>query len=192
VRFTPLLPAEKRTAIDATLVGPVVRVVLRFNRPDGGSWSVGAVRGFNFLHVPGAAFPTYWRSVGPGEPPVVTAWAGGPAAVKLAGRSDEQRLAAALAGLVRGLHTNLRDLVADLGGWKVFDWQSDAFARGAYSYAPAGGLHLPETLAAPVDDVLFFAGEATHPGGHTGTVHGALESAELAVKAIRRAGLGAR
>ena len=42
----------------------------------------------------------------------------------------------------------------------VHGWQSDPFALGAYSYASPGNADCRATLAEPVDDRLFFAGEA--------------------------------
>ena len=39
-------------------------------------------------------------------------------------------------------------------------WGADPFARGSYSYAPPGHVTDRAKLAAPVDDRLFFAGEA--------------------------------
>ena len=44
------------------------------------------MRKADFVHVPGAAFPSWWRA-GPAELPLVTGWAGGPAASKL-GKGD--------------------------------------------------------------------------------------------------------
>jgi monoamine oxidase len=119
------------------------------------------------------------------EPPVVTAWAGGPAAERLE-TSPEARLRSAIASLARGLAVKPARLLDDLAGWRAFDWQTDPFARGAYSFSPPGGLALPQELAAPVDDTLHFAGEATHTGGQIGTVHGALESGARAARAILR------
>ena len=42
----------------------------------------------------------------------------------------------------------------------VHSWGTDAFARGSYSYALPGKADLRAALAAPIDDRLFFAGEA--------------------------------
>jgi monoamine oxidase len=67
------------------------------------------------------------------------------------------------------------ELAALVERWMVFDWRSDPYSCGAYAYVPAGGLCLPDQLGAPVDNTLFFAGEATHPR-LTGTVGGAIES----------------
>jgi monoamine oxidase len=183
VRFSPALPTEKQAAIRAARVGPVVRVVLRFARPV--RWSA-AGGDFNFLHLDRGAFPTLWRATGPGEPPVVTAWAGGPPAARLAGTTPEQRLRAAIASLARGLGVERGSLLDQLAGWRVFDWQVDPFAGGAYSFSPPGEATVPARLAAPVEDTLHFAGEATHAGGESGTVHGALETAVAAARIIAR------
>ncbi|MDY6940652.1 MAG: FAD-dependent oxidoreductase [Cyanobacteriota bacterium] len=63
------------------------------------------------------------------------------------------------------------------------DWQTDPYARMAYSYVPVNGTGLLSQLAQPVDRVLFFAGEATHPT-RAATVHGALESGIRAAREI--------
>jgi monoamine oxidase len=181
VQFLPELPPEKRAAIRRLRVGPVVRAVLRFARPDVWSKRAGA---FNFLHIPGAPFPTCWRANDVDQPPLVTAWAGGPPAAQLKPRTEPQRLREAVTSLARGLGTRAEALLEELVGWRVFDWQDDPFARGAYSYSPPGGLSLPEALGAEVAQTLFFAGEATHAGGHTGTVHGALATGAQAARAI--------
>jgi monoamine oxidase len=55
----------------------------------------------------------------------------------------------------------------------VTRWGSDPFAGGSYSSLTPGST--PEdydTLAAPIGNVLFFAGEHTHRE-HPATVHGA-------------------
>ncbi|WP_313362767.1 FAD-dependent oxidoreductase, partial [Microbacterium sp.] len=55
-------------------------------------------------------------------------------------------------------------------------WTTDPFARGAASFTPVGVLVATRTaLAQPVDDRLFFAGEATDDEA-PGTVRGALRS----------------
>jgi monoamine oxidase len=64
------------------------------------------------------------------------------------------------------------------------DWSHDVFARGAYSYIAVGGGNARAILAAPVDETLFFAGEATSADGQGGTVNGALESGERAASEL--------
>lgn len=68
-------------------------------------------------------------------------------------------------------------------------WGRDPYARGSYSYALPGHADARAILAAPVDDRLFFAGEACSPRDFT-TAHGAyltgLDAAERAIARRRR------
>ncbi len=58
-------------------------------------------------------------------------------------------------------------------------WAHDPFARGSYSHALPGHAGARAVLAAPVDERLFFAGEATSPNFFS-TAHGARDSGERA------------
>lgn len=60
-------------------------------------------------------------------------------------------------------------------------WAHDPFARGAYSHALPGHAGQRAVLAAPVEDRLFFAGEATHPHFFS-TAHGARDSGARAAR----------
>jgi len=60
-------------------------------------------------------------------------------------------------------------------------WASDPFARGSYSHALPGHAGARRLLAAPVEDRLFFAGEATSPQFFS-TAHGARDSGERAAR----------
>ena len=60
--------------------------------------------------------------------------------------------------------------------WETHNWSRDPFSRGAYSFISAGHEDAAKTLREPVQDTLFFAGEATADGEEVGTVHGALAS----------------
>jgi monoamine oxidase len=68
-------------------------------------------------------------------------------------------------------------------------WGSDPFALGSYSYARPGMTDCRKTLAAPVDDRLFFAGEACSTFDFS-TAHGAwitgVAAAEQVIAARRR------
>ena len=54
-------------------------------------------------------------------------------------------------------------------------WAADPWTLGAYSHALPGCADMREVLALPVDNRLFFAGEATSPAAYS-TAHGAWES----------------
>jgi monoamine oxidase len=62
-------------------------------------------------------------------------------------------------------------------------WAQDPFARGSYSHALPGHAGKRAVLAAPVDNRLFFAGEATSPNFFS-TAHGARDSGERAAREV--------
>jgi monoamine oxidase len=84
-------------------------------------------------------------------------------------------------GLKGALKRRLRSTLEET--WH-HDWQSDPFARGAYSYVLTGGKKARRALAKPIDDTLFFAGEATDATGEAGTVAGALLSGIRAAREV--------
>lgn len=70
--------------------------------------------------------------------------------------------------------TSKQFLEASLEQFYTHNWHKDPFTAGAYSYIPVGGLDAQSELARPLEDTLFFAGEATNDKGHHATVHGAI------------------
>src|SRR5262249_12251397 len=149
VRFRP--DCGKGAALAGLASGPVVRVAMRFREP---FWEE-RHPGVAFFHSPRAPFPTFWTPL-PTHAPLITAWAGGPKAARLAGLPQMARLAGAVASLrsVFGRFPRIAEAC-------VQDWQADPFSRGGYSYVLVGGQGARAALARPVADTLFFAGEAT-------------------------------
>lgn len=200
VRFLPSLPAAKRRAIAALAMGDVIKVALLFREP---WWTPLEQRlggRLSFLHERHAAVPTWWRPL-PFEAPMIMGWIGGPAAAKLRRQAPETQARVALASLERSLRRAGRRAggragrdaagtpVADLvQAWHVVDWAADPFAAGAYSWVPVGALAAQAALAAPVEDALYFAGEASDSEGASATVHGALATGLRAADAILAAG----
>lgn len=60
----------------------------------------------------------------------------------------------------------------------VQNWSAEPFIQGSYSQ----GMASVETLAAPINNKIYFAGEAMNTNGNTSTVHGAGESAYLVME----------
>jgi monoamine oxidase len=179
--FDPPLPSATRAAIEKIAMGPVVKVVLTFGTPFWEELADGAWRDGAFFSGDGP-FPTLWTQV-PVRANTLVAWAGGPAAEALAAGTDADRIASALACAGR----YFGDVRAAGGAFEngyLHDWQRDPFARGAYSYVLVGGERARETLAQPVDGVLWFAGEACASHGEGGTVAGALESGLRAAREV--------
>ncbi len=171
----PLRFAEKRSALGKLASGPVIRVAMRFHSP---FWEKRAPQ-VAFFHNPDAAFPTFWTPL-PMRAPLITAWAGGPKAARLAGSSEKSLLEKAIESVAAIFGNGVRREVAHA---YVQDWQADPWSRGGYSYVRVGGMGAREELASPVGDALFFAGEATD-AEEAGTVAGALRSGMRAAREL--------
>ena len=62
-------------------------------------------------------------------------------------------------------------------------WLKDEWSLGCVSYAPPGAVPLRQTLAQPINNQLFFAGEAVSLYAHS-SVHGAYETGATAARQI--------
>jgi monoamine oxidase len=181
VRFAPELKT-KRKPLELLGNGPVHKVLLHFREAFWEQLDRGRYREVAFFHAPDAPFPTFWTSL-PVRSPVVVAWSAGPNAQRLSGRGRGAIIEAALDSFqsLFGRKANVR---RELDGTIFHDWEVDPFSCGAYSYVLAGGAKARKALAAPIDNTLFFAGEASDVEGESGTVAGALQSGVRAAREV--------
>ncbi len=188
VRFVPELPREKQAALDRIAMGHAVRITLHFRERFWEGLDLPGRRAredlsdLGFIHYSEAVIPTWWTLL-PVRAPVITGWVGGPKAEHFIGRNEDYITSQALASLSEILGISENRLGELLLSSQTHDWSSDPFSRGAYAYLPVGGVEAQETLARPLNNTLFFAGEATSDG-HIGTVHGAVESGCRAAREI--------
>lgn len=174
VKFDPALPDTKLQAIHGLRAGAVTKLILRFDQP---LWPKDMEYCLTTLDT-----STWWRPGWhrPNEAPILTAYTGAHNANRLGALSQNGAVDLALKNLEQMFGRRLSDRLVDA---LFVDWQADPYSRMAYSYVPVKGHGLREQLAQPVDSVLFFAGEATHPT-RAATVHGALESGIRAAREI--------
>jgi monoamine oxidase len=187
VTFDPPL-LSKTAALSKLRVGHVIRVTIVFRSR---FWAEIKAEGrtlskMTFLFSRDPVFPTWW-TLTPLEAPVLTAWAPADAAERLSGLSDAEICEEAIQALARVLHVSVERCRAELVHAYTHNWQNDAYSRGAYSYVSVGGGDTQRELAAPVQNTLFFAGEATNFEGHHGTVYGAIVSGYRAAEEILKA-----
>jgi monoamine oxidase len=172
IRFDPE-PVEILTSARALRFGEVMRLVLRFREA---FWeSKREISDAGFLFSGERVFTTWWTPL-PVHAPVLTGWSAGPHADELLGQTRSTVVSEAIASLARITGFSRERLSGSLEAVYLHDWHEDPFARGAYSYVPAGALAARKKLAEPVAETLYFAGEATSLDGHGGTVHGAIGS----------------
>lgn len=169
IRFEPV-PTEFVSALETLEMGHVIRLVFRFKQAwwedqealsDAGFW----LSGEKF-------FPTWWTTL-PMRTPLLTGWSAGPHADELLKQPKTVIVSRALADLARISNLEPSQLEDQLQAVHFHDWNRDPFSRGAYSYVRAGAFGERGPLEIPVENTLFFAGEATELNGHGGTVHGA-------------------
>jgi len=191
VAFDPHLPSAKIEALRSIEMGHVVKVALWFRTAFWDRIRHGRYRDAAFFHCERQLFPTYWTQF-PVRSELLVAWVGGPRAIALSGMAGADLIERALNDF-GALFNQLEVVRKEFEGGLTHDWSRDPFARGAYSYVTVGGGDARAALAAPVDDTLFFAGEATSTDGQSGTVNGALETGErAAAEAVASLGAKAR
>ena len=193
IAFVPDLPAEKRDAIRNIMMGKVIRVTLQFRERFWEDLSKSAAKsrrknsktmsGLSFLFSHDDWFPTWW-TMAPKKLPFLVGWAPFRSAERLSGKSESFVAEQGLQTLHRLLGISVPELESLLEHAYCHDWQNDPFSRGAYSYGKVDGDGMEEALAKPIENTLFFAGEATDTGGHNGTVHGAIASGHRAAAEI--------
>lgn len=165
--FDPPLPAIKQEALAHFRTEAATKLLYRFAER---RWDAD----LTFMAHEGEAArwwtPGYRRS----GPPVLAAYL----------TADRARTIDALAE-ADALALGLREAATLLGDSSLADavtaakrvsWAADSLARGGYAHLPPGGAEARPALAAPVEDRLFFAGEATAWESNPQTVHGAIES----------------
>lgn len=163
VIFDPPLPQVKQQSLHKLGMGLVNRVAIKFPQV---FWPQD-LHGFFILNH--YRFPFYINYDYYFQQPILLAMYGGTEGYSIEKLSDAEIIEGVLNALKGYFGTKIQKPIA----YAISRWGLDPFSLGAYSYIPvhATGKDL-ETLAEPVGNTLFFAGEATHRK-HPATTHGA-------------------
>lgn len=184
VEFTPALK-EKHAPLALLASGPVIKVILHFHEPFWERLDGGRYRDAAFFQAPQRPFPTFWTSL-PMRSSIVVAWSAGPNAARMTGRPDGEIVREAIQSF-QSVFGGRTSILEHLSVARLHDWLADPLSSGAYSYVLAGGRGARSALAKPVQDTLFFAGEAVDLSGEAATVAGALSSGRRAADELLRA-----
>jgi monoamine oxidase len=158
--------------------GSVVKVLLQFKES---FWEQRKKNiGFLFANAP---IPTWWTQL-PSDFPLLTGWAGGPQAWMLETRDDGTIQQLALQSLSIIFQRSVDDLEDLLTAYEIVNWRNDPFTRGGYSYCTVESVKAQELFSKPLQDTIYFAGEAFYNGPSPGTVEAALASAANVVEKI--------
>ncbi len=176
IEFDPPLLAEKQDAIDRLAMGVLNKVYLKFSEV---FWEE-EIEGFGYIGENLGEWSDWMSFVPYINEPILLAFHGGEKGFALEELSDDE----VIAGAMETLRTIFGNDIPEPEGYTITRWGQDPFAFGSYSHIPpfASGEDY-DALAKPIDDVLYFAGEATSRE-YPSTVHGAYLSGIAAAEEI--------
>lgn len=176
VRFEPLLPLSKQNAINNLEMGVLNKVYLKFPNA---FWDAD-VEVFSYLGEMIGEWCDWLNFVPMTGEPVLMAFHGGDKGFDLEDLTDDEVITDAM----QTLRTMFGEDAPEPEKYLITRWGQDKFSYGSYSHIPpfASGDDY-DALFEPVDDVLFFAGEATSRK-YFATVHGAYLSGVAAADRI--------
>lgn len=183
IAFSPGLPATMTTAMGKLAMDHSIRVVIDFKK---NFW--GASSGFIWG---GTSLPSCLNAgVGRSEfSQTLSITIHGAKAVELSAQGPDMinTILAELDVIYAGQATQFvrRDFLTNEVLSIIKDWGKDEFIMGGFSYPLASAtVSDRENLSLPINDKLFFAGEATDVSGDAGTINGALASAERVAEQV--------
>jgi monoamine oxidase len=185
IRFVPALDNHS-TLFKRLGYGGVIKILLLFNRP---FWKEISPSGDKTLDEMGWLFsnepvPTWW-SQAPDDSALLTGWLAGPKALAFKHLENDAILHTAMDSLCRIFNLRQFDLSEMLAYSTVANWVADPFSLGAYSYATPQTAEVVKQLSIPLENTLFFAGEALYEGPEIGTVEAALvNGAKVATRVL--------
>jgi monoamine oxidase len=181
LRFDPPLP-DKLAAAAGLPLGVDDKLFISLTN------SFPGIEADTFLVGSTTARETMSYQVRPLDRPAIYCFVGGRFAAALEREGEAAMFSFAASELSRLFGNDIRRRIAPLASTA---WLQDSWARGSYSYALPGHANDRATLSAPVDNRLFFAGEACSPNFFS-TAHGAYMSGVAAAEAVLASFAGMR
>jgi monoamine oxidase len=173
IRFEPDLPAAYRDALERLPLGTAEKVALAFDRDIFGLADNSHVQ---FEHQ---TEETIRFQIKPGGYKIAIGYLAGRFAEQLEAQGTAAMTDFAEEYLVKAFGSDVRKARIGSG---ASHWRSDPYIGGGYSYAVPGAAGVRDTLTIPINNRIFFAGEACSIP-HFGTVNGANESGFAAAEA---------
>ena len=166
IQFNPALPSTKTDAFAHFGMGPGMKVFLKFN-----------VKFFPENIYGGSVCAAYFDdSIGKTTNDIVLiAFVMGDQAAYLHALGNDSAITNALIQELDFMFNGQASLYFMQSF--IQDFTDKPFIKGAYSYSTIGMDNARQIAAEPIDNKVFFAGEAMNINGHHQTVHGAVESA---------------
>ena len=177
IAFTPAIE-DHRKAFGEIGFSAVIKASLEFKQP---FW-LEYEKELGFL-LSEEILSTWWTQL-PHQVPLLTGWVNGPQAASFVQVGEEKVLQYALYSLAGIFGLPVLFLERELVASQITDWGVDPYALGAYSWDTLQSKKARHLLQQPIQNTLYFAGEALYEGAHPGTVEAALISGLEAAKRI--------
>jgi monoamine oxidase len=178
ISFLPAIPTYINAAHNIGW-GTVIKTILQFETP---FWEKHAQQ-IAFI-LSDAPIPTWWTQA-PDNVNILTGWLGGPPAIPYIGQTDEQLLELALTSLANICNETVDTLKDWLVDSHISNWATDPQVTGAYSYGTPTSVAAQVVLHTPIENTIYFAGEALYNGTSPGTVEAALSTGKAVAAKIK-------
>ena len=176
IQFNPELTEQKQAAAEMGF-GAIIKILIEFSEP---FWEQKGLTNLQFLFSE-EKIPTWWAQT-PHKSNVFTGWLGGNPKDEMQHLSDEEILQESIQSLSKIFSVDASFIEQKIVSAKVYNWTTDPFTRGSYSYATVKTASALKILKTPVKNTIYFAGEALFEGEQLGTVEAALVSGLEVVK----------
>lgn len=177
IQFRPAL-IDHAVAIQGLGFGAVIKFLLEFKTNFWNEFDDEA----GFL-LTDEEVPTWWTQL-PAESSLLTGWLGGPNATKKIFEPTPSLLKTALQSLSSIFRIPPAMLQEELTNYKIINWLNQPHIKGGYSYSTLHSEKAKEILASPVNNTIYFAGEAISRSQSQGTVESALQSGHDTAKMV--------
>ncbi len=169
LNFSPRLTQIEEAASEIGY-GTVIKIVIEF---ESRIWDQPEFKNAGWI-LSDEIIPTWWTQL-PDDSNILTGWLAGPRASEMSTKSNDEIMDFAFDSLASIFNLSPNVVRSVTKSTKIFNWKSDPFSAGAYSYATLNRLHRIHILNQPVEKTIYFAGEALE-SENTGTVEAALVS----------------
>jgi monoamine oxidase len=192
IRFSPAIPDYLRAA-GKLGYGTVTKILMEFREPFWEKWNQrggrseqnergGGNKKIGFI-ISDEVIPTWWTQL-PDEYPMLTGWVPGAVSKEFGGIGPEELTDRSLSSLARIFSIGRAELEEQLVAVQITDWSAEPFVLGGYSFDTMESAGARQLLREPVQDTLYFTGEALHEGIAPATVEAALASGQETAKKI--------
>lgn len=175
--FYPPIPDYQR-AVQQMGYGSVIKILIEFREP---FWEDKG-KGVSFI-LSDEEVPTWWLQ-SPENSSLLTGWLTGSAMKRFRTFDKDRRMDLCLQSLASIFGRDIGFMREQLVASYVADWPSAPYIKGGYSFDTVESENARRLLCTPIQQTIYFAGEALYEGPSPGTVEAAFTSGKEAAEKI--------